>query len=437
MEKSELEQQVNDIIHCFICFGKVYKPYMCPKCHKLYCLDCLKQWYSKGAQNCAMCKTLLNFDKFIPIPWMDDLSNYMIQEQSKVNKKKNENLKNSNSIDNDDEKITPNESQNESNDEKENNCIKTCNTHNDNDLQYYCIECNKNYCSDCLLFSENDIHKYHKIFKLSEIINYNLQKNIDLYQEIKNKQYLINEKKAIFNNQLLELEYDKENKLNNIDKFKTNVIRNIDNNIEDLKEIQNNINLNKMTIKDKIPSFNERIYEIIRKKDLNGYKNLLDEIKKVNIDNDSIKEIKSFCLSNHDIFFKIYQFDLFEIENLNNFENLDLFNKEFNHIINDVNVIIDIKRLDDNDDILFNIKLEKKNDDENQNDEFKSNFYISLSFFDNSERSFKLIDMKKQNNYNKKEYNYNGMIYRYIYEKAWSNNGNLALKLFIYEYNKE
>ena len=44
--------------------------------------------------------------------------------------------------------------------------------------------------------------------------------------------------------------------------------------------------------------------------------------------------------------------------------------------------------------------------------------------------------MKKQNNYNKKEYNYNGMIYRYIYEKAWSNNGNLALKLFIYEYNK-
>ena len=111
--------------------------------------------------------------------------------------------------------------------------------------------------------------------------------------------------------------------------------------------------------------------------------------------------------------------------------------KEFNHIINDVNVTIDIKRLDDNDDILFNIKLEKKNDDENQNDEFKSNFYISLSFFDNSERSFKLIDMKKQNNYNKKEYNYNGMIYRYIYEKAWSNNGNLALKLFIYEYNKE
>ena len=88
MEKSELEQQVNDIIHCFICFGKVYKPYMCPKCHKLYCLDCLKKWYSKGGQNCAMCKTILNFDKFIPIPWMDDLSNYMIQEQSKVNKKK-------------------------------------------------------------------------------------------------------------------------------------------------------------------------------------------------------------------------------------------------------------------------------------------------------------------------------------------------------------
>ena len=44
MEKNVLEEQVNDIIHCFICFLKVYKPYMCPKCHKLYCLDCLKQW---------------------------------------------------------------------------------------------------------------------------------------------------------------------------------------------------------------------------------------------------------------------------------------------------------------------------------------------------------------------------------------------------------
>jgi hypothetical protein len=437
MEKNELEQQVNDIIHCFICFGKVFKPYMCPECHKLYCHDCLKNWYTKGGKTCAMCKTHLNYDKFIPIPWMDDLSKYMIQEQTKVNQRNKEKFTSSVLSNNEDEKNIKNDIQNDNNDDNEiftsNNL---CNIHSDNDIKYYCMECNQNYCSDCLLFSENENHKTHKIFKISEIKNYDLQKIIDLYQEIKNKKYSINEKYAIYQNKLLELKYEKENKLNYVEKFKTNVIRNIDNNIEDLKEIQNNINLNKMTIKDKIPSFNERIYEIIRKKDLNGYKNLLDEIKKVNIDNDSIKEIKSFCLSNHDIFFKIYQFDLFEIENLKNFENLDLFYKEFKDIINNVNVIVDIKRLDDNDDIIFNIKLEKKNDDENQNSEFKTNFYISLSYFDNFDRSFKLIDMKKQNNNNKKVFMYHGMIYKDIYEKAWSSNGNIALKLFIYEYNK-
>ena len=74
MEKNELEEQVNDIIHCFICFLKVYKPYMCPKCHKLCCHNCLIQWYENGGKNCAMCKTSLNIDQFIPVPWMDDLS---------------------------------------------------------------------------------------------------------------------------------------------------------------------------------------------------------------------------------------------------------------------------------------------------------------------------------------------------------------------------
>ena len=248
--------------------------------------------------------------------------------------------------------------------------------------------------------------------------------------------YSINEKYAIYQNKLLELKYEKENKLNYVDKFKTNVIRNIDNNIEDLKEIQSNFHYNKINIQDKIPAFNERIKEIIRNDDLNGYKTISEQIKNIDINNESIKEIKSFCLSNHDIFLKTFQFDLFEIENLKNFENLDLFYKEFKDIINNVNVIVDIKRLDDNDDIIFNIKLEKKNDDENQNSEFKTNFYISLSYFDNFDRSFKLIDMKKQNNNNKKVFMYHGMIYKDIYEKAWSSNGNIALKLFIYEYNK-
>ena len=94
MEKSRLEEQVNDIIHCFICYGKVYKPYMCQICHKLYCQDCLKLWFKNGGKNCAMCKTNFKISDFIEIPWMDDLSTYMIEEQSKS--KNTENKKNNN-----------------------------------------------------------------------------------------------------------------------------------------------------------------------------------------------------------------------------------------------------------------------------------------------------------------------------------------------------
>jgi hypothetical protein len=437
MENKQLEEQVNDIIHCFICFGKVYKPYMCPECHKLCCQDCLKNWYSKGGTNCAMCKTLLNFDKFIPIPWMDDLSEYMIQEQSKINKRKNENYKNSIYFENEDEKNKKNDFENKNNDNEDNN-MNFCKKHPENYLKYYCIECNKNYCSDCIVFPKNEkkSHSKHNILKISDIKNFDLQNSIDLYQEIKNKKYLINEKFAIFQNKLLELQFEKENKLYYIDKFKTNIIKDIDNNIEDLKEIQGNFKNNKLDIKDKMPSFNEKIKEIIQNKDYNGYQNLLNQIKNININNESIHEIKSFCLSNHDILLKTFQFDLIEIENLKDPENIDLYNKEFKKIIKDVNVVIDIKKLEDNGDIIFNIKLEKKSDDENEDEEFKTNFYISLSYFDNSERNFQNIEITQYNNSNKKVYNYHGMIYKEVYEKAWSSNGNIALKLFIYEYNK-
>lgn len=135
----------------------------------------------------------------------------------------------------------------------------------------------------------------------------------------------------------------------------------------------------------------------------------------------------------HNIHFETYTFDLFEITNLRDKDQNELYNKEYKNKIPNIGINIKINKFDDNDDITFYITLKNEN---NEGNDFKNDYYISLSYFDNSIRKFEIIDMIKQNNYNPKEYLYHGMIYKDFYSQAWNKDFNLAIKLIIYEYNK-
>ncbi len=445
MEKNELEEQVNDIIHCFICFLKVYKPYMCPKCHKLCCYDCLKQWYENGGKNCAMCKTTLNIDQFIPVPWMDDLSLYMIKEQEKNKKSFLENASYINDKKNQivDSKFDNNENDNDNNNnnndnDNDNDIVnykekKYCDIHPENLLNYFCVECHKYICSDCLAFRNNN-HPSHLILKLSDIDKFDLQKCLDLLKEIKSKKNVFTKTFAKYQNKLLELNYEKENKINQIKKFNKTSISEIERHLDDLKEIKSNLDQNnKLNTSNQISFFPKQLRQIIDNKDLQGYKNLLNEINLITTNNESLNELKSYCMMEHNIHFETYTFDLFEITNLRDKDQNELYNKEFKNKIPNISVNIKINKFEDNDDITFSIILKNEN---NEGKDFQNDYYISLSYFDNYTRKFEIIDMIKQNNYNPKEYLYHGMISKDFYSQAWNKDFNLAIKLIIYEYNK-
>ena len=42
--KNTLISNVQDIIKCYICLGKIKNPCMCPKCQKLTCEECIEKW---------------------------------------------------------------------------------------------------------------------------------------------------------------------------------------------------------------------------------------------------------------------------------------------------------------------------------------------------------------------------------------------------------
>ena len=424
MEKNRLEEQVNDIIHCFICYGKVYKPYMCQICHKLYCQDCLKLWYKNGGKNCAMCKTNFKISDFIEIPWMDDLSTYMIEEQSKsknTENKKNNNVNNNYEI---------NENDNLNNELLDND-KKFCSFHSNNLINYYCIECNQYYCSECFVFwnKEKDNHLSHKIITLSDINKFNLQKCIDLYKKIKKKKISIHKKISQCEKKLFETKYEQSNKLKQIDLFNENIKNTINHNLESLNEFQ-----------DVEENFSQSIKNAIKNKDKNEYVNIIQTIISIKDTLENLNNKKHSYKKNYNTKFLNYTCDLFKIQNLKKLEILNLLDKDFNDVIPNIKINIKAIRFEENKDMLINIKFEKKNINENEydidnNNNNKNNDYIIyLSYFDNNERKFIEVNVEKRKDINKNILDYQSIILYKFYSKACSYDGDLEIKLLIYQY---
>ena len=42
--KANLSNNIQAIIKCYICLGKIKNPCMCPKCQKLTCEECIEKW---------------------------------------------------------------------------------------------------------------------------------------------------------------------------------------------------------------------------------------------------------------------------------------------------------------------------------------------------------------------------------------------------------
>ena len=139
-----MSANIQEILRCFICFGRVNQPHLCPRCSKMCCRSCIEKWLAvKG--NCPYCRGPLNLEQLVNCRFMDDV--YSALESLQESKKPAEEL---------------------------------CSLHRSN-LQYYCItsvcaeflhrkracSCSMAICSDCAMFGPS--HRGHSFERLSEV----------------------------------------------------------------------------------------------------------------------------------------------------------------------------------------------------------------------------------------------------------------------------
>ena len=75
----EIENEIKNLLKCYICLCKVEKPKMCKYCKKISCSKCIKMWLS-GHSYCGICKKYLTEDDLISIPLINNMSDFFIKK---------------------------------------------------------------------------------------------------------------------------------------------------------------------------------------------------------------------------------------------------------------------------------------------------------------------------------------------------------------------
>ena len=224
-KENQLEDEIRDHLKCYICLGKVFKPKMCKYCKKICCSACIDHWLEDHSF-CGICKHEVSSQDMISIPFLDDMSTFFInnidnQQKKKIDKSKtsllnvgqkvisgannrnnqnkihqinliqqpniNININNiDNNLDNNESNIN-NEINNEINDTEEAEMDENICQEHEERISYYCIQCNKYYCSKCLIFFGNETqkHRNHFLVQVNKINDLGVTQAIQEYQKLK------------------------------------------------------------------------------------------------------------------------------------------------------------------------------------------------------------------------------------------------------------
>jgi len=199
-----LTNNLEDEMKCCICLNRYKEPLLCPHCHHFFCKNCLKKWFGENKNSCVYCRTLIGINSFLDIsilksimPFLDLLKdnnnnyfNYIIknnvdkeiilcsnkiheksddeeeEKEEKVKKEKEEK-----------EKININKSVNIIEEEKiEDDDKKYFIKSHKVEADYYCFNCKKPFCSDCICINDDYSNCDHR--------NDHVVLNIDFLKEI-------------------------------------------------------------------------------------------------------------------------------------------------------------------------------------------------------------------------------------------------------------
>ena len=492
-KKKNFQNKLNEIldnIKCKICAKTPKVFYICKKTKEIICQDCLEKEpeENKNFMHCLVCKQLIfSKEHFVELPIFNKILSYIDTIKDNNNKLFDNKIKNNM----DKNFILCSEKIHEQNYKKERNDILKqdikeeynfcCN--NQMKAVYFCMECQKPFCSDCILSyklkenekniedSKNEIidnkdkkninddniqsqHNHsHHIFKIDLIKEFGL---FDLLYEKDKAKEVISELNSIdkkINDKIEDLNLNKQRMISFIDYIKNMYVQKIDEIIDKLKSI-NKEKSEKVKI---ILENSQKMYNF-----LNNFKSKND-FKKIDNKN-SLKEFinifESFHTIHYDINKKVNSFinvkGTFGIKDLNTFSsnfvlksyvklNFPLNKKEFVKIIyenkNKNNNILENedeeeKKINEEDKIKIRIKRREKNE---YNKKIKEYYNCRILINNNNNELIEMKDTIKKKKMKKIKFNEDDLFQnnnaRFISFEKDANDEEIYEKKYLSEFN--
>ena len=318
---------INNEIICFICKGKFNDPYMCKLCQTRFCKNCIENFYINENKNyCPKCQKNVRLDEMIPIPWFNDITNYLINKENNIIENSNNNINNDNIIQ-----------------KNINDVYEFCEKHHNNYTKY-CINCSNYLCPDCLsIFDENSrIHERHEIINIFEIEKYNLEEVLKKYKNINEKVKSYSDNIEFIENYKKIINVIKNYKLNFLKKYIDNIEKNYNDLNYKLDNLKNKQQNEEKNFSKNIPKVDQIIRKIINEKNKNN--NSLTALSKTldkydfelkNINKNIINDLNNNLIDN------VINIEYFESDFII-FENLLLENKSENELLGTKEININI-----------------------------------------------------------------------------------------------
>ena len=288
--RTNLSNNIQAIIKCYICLGKIKNPCMCPKCQKLTCEECIEKWLLEKKNQCPHCRVTLNFNQLIHLSFMTDVANYI--DKISASKKTEE--------------------------------TEICSKHQIQNL-YYCADCEMPLCSDCYMLE--DKHKKHKIKKIDDVYKAHLElikiekEGLDI-EETTLRKYLkdISEK-------IIEIGNTKYKKIKETEEFFKNIRNQIQTQSQDvitnLLEKKQNIEMKLKEIQNYTKNFAYQIKNSSKNEIINQSNNLIKTLKDIKLklltENADIDKFpNNFTLNIQNPLVPKYESGVFEVRNFEN-----------------------------------------------------------------------------------------------------------------------
>ena len=220
-----------------------------------------------------------------------------------------------------------------------------CPLHN-NKIEFYCVQCDHNYCSTCFLYfsPEAKKHKNHLVVPISKMNNGNINKVITEYKKLNQTKSNMNDIIGTCNYKIRE-NYIKRNELEwNLNVIKDSYMKKLDDSLQDLYGILNDLKAQKEKIENSIGSIPNGFNNIVNSNDHVQGGIISEELKKLNkFDENLENKINQMAKSQPRIFVENYKSDLMEIQipfsgQYN--EGFEILNKNLNFMPNDKCILI-------------------------------------------------------------------------------------------------